>query len=139
MTQRQEDGNEKPSPGLMGSAARHLGDPSAFTCPQVPLLPRKAPLKTGDPWGTVEIPRAKSPAKADGVGEEELMNSLPRALTSFCPELKRAQTAFAGKHPLQVPTLPLGMCLEHVPADSPRAPGTSRWLVCCQPVLPDRP
>ena len=101
--------------------------------------PQKSTLEDRHPWGTAEVPGAKSPANAGGVGEEELMNSLPRALTSFCPELKRAQTAFSGKHPLQVPTLPLGMSLGHVPADSPRAPGTSHWLVCCQPVLPDRP
>lgn len=40
------------------------------------------------------------------------MNSSPRALTSFCPELKRAQTAFAGKHPLQVPGLPRACALD---------------------------
>lgn len=128
MTQKQEEQKEKPPPGLVRSAAlAPAGNPPCLRPPPGSAAPSKGPLRrTEVPVGHREASSSLESGKCWRGPEEPVMNSSPGARSS-----NSSSALAAGAHH------PLRMRLGHLPADSPRAPCTSTWLVCLQPILPD--
>lgn len=112
----------------MRSAARApAGNPPCLRPPPGSAAPSKGPLRrTEVPVGHREASSSLESGKCWRGPEEPVMNSSPGARSS-----NSSSALAAGAHH------PLRMRLGHLPADSPRAPCTSTWLVCLQPILPD--